>query len=218
MAYPKRTEFEKTAFVAKVFNLLKTNGKLVQYNNLEKETDLDKRYESAKRYNLEMGYKYEDVMGLTKPRTDFDIATASSEEATEGTEESDVRVTPMTAQEVQEHIHNQPSKSRYKQKQQDVTKQMKKARKVELMEKHYELLDWLQCIDDGIIKGDIHQAKKIIDTLDDYASRLHNLMDSVYVERAKKVYMQLMEIENVLGKQDMEKIRKEVEACVPINA
>lgn len=33
MAYPKRTEFEKQAFVAKVFNLLKTNGKLVQYSS-----------------------------------------------------------------------------------------------------------------------------------------------------------------------------------------
>lgn len=218
MSYPKRSDFEKQAFIAKVFNLLKTNGKMVQYNNLEKETDLDKRYESAKRYNLEMGYKYEDVMGLTKPRTDFDIVTASSEESTEGTEESDVRVTPMTAQEVQEHLHNQPSKSRYKQKQQDVTKQKKSVRKKMLMEKYYEILDWLECIDNGIIKGNVVEAKKIIDTLDDYADRLHKLMDSVYYERAKKVYMQLFEIENVLGKQDMEKIRKEVEAYVPINA
>jgi hypothetical protein len=157
-------------------------------------------------------------MGLTKPRTDFDIVTASSEESTEGTEESDVRVTPMTAQEVQEHLHNQPSKSRYKQKQQDVTKQKKSERKKMLMEKYYEILDWLECIDNGIIKGNVVEAKKIIDTLDDYADRLHKLMDSVYYERAKKVYMQLFEIENVLGKQDMEKIRKEVEAYVPINA
>jgi len=76
----------------------------------------------------------------------------------------------------------------------------------------------LECIDNGIIKGNVVEAKKIIDTFDDYADRLHKLMDSVYYERAKKVYMQLFEIENVLGKQDMEKIRKEVEAYVPINA
>lgn len=218
MAYPKRTEFEKQAFIAKVFNLLKTNGKMVQYNNLEKETNLDKQYESALRYSREMGYKYEGVIGFPKPQIDFDIATASTEETIEETEDSESRVASMTAEEVQEHILNHPSSSRYKQKKQNTIKQLTKARRQELMQKHYEILDWLQCIDDGIIKGDIHQAKKMIDTLDDYAGRLHNLMDSVYVERAKKVYMQLMEIENVLGKQDMERIRKEVEACVPINA
>ena len=70
MAYPKRTDFEKQTFIAKVFILLKTKGKLVQYNNLDKETDLNKKYESALRYSREMGYKYEGVLGLDEPQTD----------------------------------------------------------------------------------------------------------------------------------------------------
>ena len=115
MAYPKRTEFEKQTFIAKVFILLKTKGKLVQYNNLDKETDLDKKYESALRYSREMGYKYEGVLGLDEPQTDMAILTAptdgtettelaelseepTTEETTEETKESGFKLNSMTAE------------------------------------------------------------------------------------------------------------------------
>lgn len=227
MAFPKRTEFEKTAFIAKVFNLLKTNGKLVQHNNLAKETDLDKKYQSALRYSREMGYKYEEVLGFDEPRTDMAILSAptdAAEETAENTEVSEVPTiegtTPqeatMTAQEVQEHLQNHVSHSPYKRKQQNEIKQKKSERKKMLLEKHYEILDWLQCIDDGIIKGDYIEAKRMIDTLDGYADKLHTLLDKVYVERAEKILKQLAELESVLGKEEIMRINDCIGAYVPI--
>lgn len=85
-----------------------------------------------------------------------------------------------------------------------------------LLEKHYEILDWLQCIDDGIIKGDYIEAKRMIDTLDGYADKLHTLLDKVYVERAEKVLKQLAELESVLGKEEIKKINEGICAYVPI--
>ena len=224
MAYPKREKFEKTAFIAKVFNLLKTNGKLVQHNNLAKETDLDKKYQSALRYSREMGYTFDDV--AKAPNSDLEVLSAPTdgtvettvetvESANPTTEEPEVRVTSMTAEEVQEHIRNHTSSSPYKCKQQNAIKQKKSERKKMLLEKHYEILDWLQCIDDGIIKGDYIEAKRMIDTLDGYADKLHNLLDRVYVDRAEKVLKQLAELESVLGKEEIKKINEGIGAYVP---
>ena len=231
MAYPKRTDFEKQTFIAKVFILLKTKGKLVQYNNLDKETDLNKKYESALRYSREMGYKYEGVLGLDEPQTDLAILSAptdvteetaelseepTTEETTEETKESDFTFNSMTAEEVQERIQNHRCNSPYKQKQQNTIKQQKSERRKMLLEKHYEVLDWLQSIDDGIVKGDYFEAKKMIALLNDYANRLGNLLDKVYVERAERVLKQLVELQNVLGKEGIKKINEGIGACVAI--
>ena len=219
MAYPKRTDFEKQTFIAKVFILLKTKGKLVQYNNLDKETDLNKKYESALRYSREMGYKYEGVLGLDEPQTDLAILSAptdGTEETTEETKESDFTFNSMTAEEVQERIQNHRCNSPYKQKQQNTIKQQKSERRKMLLEKHYEVLDWLQSIDDGIVKGDYFEAKKMIALLNDYANRLGNLLDKVYVERAERVLKQLVELQNVLGKEGIKKINEGIGACVAI--
>ena len=218
MAYPKTTTAQKEAFIAKVSIKLESLNLMDKLIHLEGVMNLEKQYILAQRYDREMRKAESEGTLSPQPSSDFDIAAASDDEITEETEESEYSVTSMTAEEVQECIHNHPSKSRYKQKQQNTIKKQSRERRKELLERHYEILDWLQCIDDGIVKGDIHEAKKMIDTLDSYADRLHHLLDTVYVDRAKKVYMQLMEIESVLGKEDMEKIRKEVEGCVPIEA
>lgn len=231
MAYPKRTDFEKQTFIAKVFKLLKTKGKLVQYNNLDKETDLNKKYESALRYSREMGYKYEGVLGLDEPQTDLAILSAptdvteetaelseepTTEETTEETKESDFTFNSMTAEEVQERIQNHRCNSPYKQKQQNTIKQQKSERRKMLLEKHYEVLDWLQSIDDGIVKGDYFEAKKMIALFNSYAERLQNMLDKVYVERAQKVLKQLAELQTVLGKEGIKKINESIGAYVPI--
>lgn len=234
MAYPKRTDFEKQTFIAKVFILLKTKGKLVQYNNLDKETDLNKKYESALRYSREMGYKYEGVLGLDEPQTDLAILSAptdgteettelaelsevpTTKETTEETKESDFTFNSMTAEEVQERIQNHRCNSLYKQKQQNTIKQQKSERRKMLLEKHYEVLDWLQSIDDGIVKGDYFEAKKMIALFNSYAERLQNMLDKVYVERAQKVLKQLAELQTVLGKEGIKKINESIGAYVPI--
>ena len=231
MAYPKRTDFEKQTFIAKVFKLLKTKGKLVQYNNLDKETDLNKKYESALRYSREMGYKYEGVLGLDEPQTDLAILSAptdvteetaelseepTTEETTEETKESDFTFNSMTAEEVQERIQNHRCNSPYKQKQQNTIKQQKSERRKMHLEKHYEVLDWLQSIDDGIVKGDYFEAKKMIALFNSYAERLQNMLDKVYVERAQKVLKQLAELQTVLGKEGIKKINESIGAYVPI--
>ena len=233
MAYPKRTEFEKKTFIAKVFILLKTKGKLVQYNNLDKETNLDKKYESALRYSREMGYKYEGVLGLDEPQTDMAILTAptdrtettelaelseepTTEEVTEEAKESGFKQNSMTAEEVQERIQNHRCRSPYKQKQQNTIKQLNSERRKMLLENHYDVLDWLQSIDDGIVKGDYFEAKKMIALFNSYAERLQNMLDKVYVERAQKVLKQLAELQTVLGKEGIKKINESIGAYVPI--
>ena len=122
----------------------------------------------------------------------------------------------MTAEEVQERIQNHRCNSPYKQKQQNTIKQQKSERRKMLLEKHYEVLDWLQSIDDGIVKGDYFEAKKMIALLNDYANRLGNLLDKVYVERAERVLKQLVELQNVLGKEGIKKINEGIGACVAI--
>ena len=225
MPYPKRTEFEKREFIAKVYNLLESNHETKKVNHLNNLLDVEKQYQVAQRYCREMGYTFDDV--AKAPNSDLEVLSAptdgtvettveTEESANPTTEESEVRVTSMTAEEVQEHIQNHTSSSPYKRKQQNAIKQKKSERKKMLLEKHYEILDWLQCIDDGIIKGDYIEAKRMIDTLDCYADKLHNLLDRVYVDRAEKVLKQLAELESVLGKEEIKKINEGIGAYVPI--
>ena len=251
MAYPKRTEFEKREFIAKVYNLLESNHETKKVNHLDSLIDIEKQYQVAQRYCREMGYTFNNVSKTPnsdfealavpteetddytededfnedeeseetlspQPSSDFDIATASDDEITEETEESDFKLNSMTAEEVQEHIQNHPSKSRYKQKQQNTIKQKKKERKRELVARYSEILECLQDIDDGIYRGDYNQAKRMINILDDYAERLHNLLDKVYVERTEKILKQLAELELVLGKEEIMRINDSIGAYVPI--
>lgn len=225
MAYPKRTEFEKREFIAKVYNLLESKGETKKVKHLDNLNEIEKQYQVAQRYCREMGKTFDNVSKA--PNSEFEALIApteetdeeedftedAEEETTEKTEETDFKLNSMTAKDVQEHIHNSQSK---RSKQVNPIKQQKKERKRELCAKHYEILDWLQCIDDGIIKGDYFEAKRMIDTLDAYADKLHNLLDKVYVERAEKVLKQLAELQSVLGKEEIKKISENIGAYVPI--
>ena len=223
MAYPKRTDFEKTAFIAQVFNLLKFHDKMVQYKNLDKETDLDKKYEDALRYSREMGYKYENVVKTSQPKTDLDIVTAPIDEVADETEEyveetatlePEFKVNNMTAQEVHERLQK-PSRRYSKQVQQDSIKRKIKERKKELMESHYEILDWLQCIDDGIIKGDVSEARQMVNKLTDYADRLDALMKRKYYDRAVSLLKQFNEITASMQDYEVREIKRKVEELAP---
>ena len=232
MAYPKRTEFEKREFIAKVYNLLESKGETKKVNRLDSLLDVDKQYTLAQRYCREMGCTYAEVAktpnsdfeSLIAPTEETDENTeeegftedAQEEETTEDTEESDFKLNSMTAEEVREHIQDDTSKNHYKRKWKKEINQKKSERKKMLLEKHYEILDWLQCIDDGIIKGDYIEAKRMIDTLSGYADKLNHLLDRVYVERTEKVLKQLAELESVLGKEEIMRINDSIGAYVPI--
>ena len=238
MAYPKRTELEKREFIAKVYNLLVYKGETKKVNHLDNLLNVDRQYQVAQRYCREMGETFENISKA--PNSDFEALLAPTEETddeegftedakvddtedctedaeeegtTEDTEESDFKLNSMTAHDVQEHLHN----SRYKRtKQVNPFKQKKKERKTELFGRYNEIVECLQDIDDGIYRGDYNQAKRMIKTLEDYADRLHNLLDRVYVERTEKVLKQLSELESVLGKERIMKINDSIGAYVPI--
>ena len=229
MAYPKRTEFEKREFIAKVYNLLESKGETKKVNHLDSLLDIDKQYQVAQRYCREMGETFDNVSKA--PNSDFETLIASTEETddeedytedaeneetTEDTEESDFKVNSMTADDEQEHIQDDDSKGRYKRKWKKEINKKKSERKNELFGRYNEILDWLQCIDDGIIKGDVFEARKMIDTLSGYADKLNNLLDMVYVERTEKVLKQLAELESVLGKEEIMRINDRIGAYVPI--
>lgn len=219
MAYPKRNDFEKTAFIAKVFNLLRTYGKDVQYKNLEKKTDLDDKYETAKRLSREMGYEYKDVMGYSTPRTDFDCATAPIEEVTEDTEKSDVEsgieVSDMTAEEVQEHIQNHPSRSSYKNKQQNTIKQAKKERKKLLYERYSDILEFLQNTDDSIITNDVAKERRMINIVLDYADRREEQLKTKFRDRAITLLVQYYQVTATMQSEEIKDIEREVSQMAP---
>ena len=232
MPYPKRTEFEKREFIAKVYNLLESNHETKKVNHLNSLLDVDKQYQVAQRYCREMGETYDNVSktpnsdfeSLIAPTEETDENTeeegftedAEEEETTEDTEESDFKLNSMTAEEVREHIQDDTSKNHYKRKWKKEINQKKSERKKELFGRYNEILDWLQCIDDGIIKGDVFEARKMIDTLSGYADKLNHLLDRVYVERTEKVLKQLAELESVLGKEEIMRINDSIGAYVPI--
>ena len=238
MPYPKRTEFEKREFIAKVYNLLESKGETKKVKHLDSLIEIEKQYQVAQRYCREMGETFENVSKA--PNSDFESLIAPTEETddeegftedakvddtedctedaeeegtTEDTEESDFKLNSMTAHDVYEHLHN----SRYKRsKQVNPLKQKKKERKRELFGRYNEIVECLQDVDDGIYRGDYNQAKRMIKTLEDYADRLHNLLDRVYVERTEKVLKQLAELESVLGKEEIMRINDSIGAYVPI--
>lgn len=229
MPYPKRTEFEKREFIAKVYNLLESKDETKKVNHLDSFLDIDKQYQVAQRYCREMGYNFDDV--AKTPNSDFESLIAPTEETdeeeeytedvekeetTEDTEESDFNVNSMTADDEQEHIQEDTSRGHYKRKWKKEINKKKSERKNELFGRYNEILDWLQCIDDGIIKGDVFEARKMIDTLDGYADKLNHLLDRVYVERTEKVLKQLAELESVLGKEEIMRINDSIGAYVPI--
>ena len=229
MAYPKRTEFEKREFIAKVYNLLESKDETKKVNHLDSLLDIDKQYQVSLRYCREMGETFDSVSKA--PNSDFEsliapteetddeegfTEDAEKEETTEDTEASDFKVNSMTADDEQEHIQDDTSRGHYKRKWKKEINKKKSERKNELFGRYNEILDWLQCIDDGIIKGDVFEARKMIDTLSGYADKLNNLLDMVYVERTEKVLKQLAELESVLGKEEIMRINDRIGAYVPI--
>ena len=229
MPYPKRTEFEKREFIAKVYNLLVYKGETKKVKHLDSLIEIEKQYQVSLRYCRETGETFDSVSKT--PNSDFEsliapteetdeeedyTEDAENEETTEDTEESDFKLNSMTAEEVREHIQDDTSKNHYKRKWKKEINQKKSERKKELFGRYNEILDWLQCIDDGIIKGDVFEARKMIDTLSGYADKLNHLLDRVYVERTEKVLKQLAELESVLGKEEIMRINDSIGAYVPI--
>ena len=243
MPYPKRTEFEKREFIAKVYNLLESKDETKKVNHLDSLLDIDKQYQVSLRYCREMGETFDSVSKA--PNSDFEsliapteetddeegfteyvevddteeedyTEDAEEEETTEDTEETDFKLNSMTADDEQEHIQDDTSRGHYKRKWKKEINKKKSERKNELFGRYNEILDWLQCIDDGIIKGDVFEARKMIDTLSGYADKLNHLLDRVYVERTEKVLKQLAELESVLGKEEIMRINDKIGAYVPI--
>lgn len=232
MAYPKRTENEKREFIAKVLNLLDSKGETRKYSYLENTFDLEKQYQLAQRYVREMGLSFDEV--AKAPNSDFEIAAASEEdyieeseekgdsteeternEDAEETEDSDFTLNSMTAEEVQEHLQNHASRSPYKRKQQNTIKQRKSQRRKELLEKHYEILDWLQCIDDRIVKGTATEARQMVNRLNDYADRLDALIKDRFYNRAVSLLKQFKEITASMDAYEVAEIKRRVEELAP---
>lgn len=221
MAYPKRTEFEKREFIAKVYNLLESKGETKKVKHLDNLVEIDKQYQVAQRYCREMGETFENV--AQTPNSEFEALIAPTEETdeeedstkdveegetTEETEETDFKLNSMTTKDAHENTRIRKWKKEINQK--------KSERKKELFGRYNEILECLQDIDDGIYRGDYNQAKRMIKTLDDYADRLNHLLDKVYVERTEKVLKQLAELQSVLGKEEIMRINDSIGAYVPI--
>ena len=206
MAYPKRDEFEKKTFIAKVLLLLKSKGMEKEYQRLETIADLDKRYESAKYYNRNLGQTYEDTMYTTSSQNDMDIASSSTEEVN-----ADV-----TSLEVpHKHFGCNAPKRQCKGEKSPSFNQITRERRNMLMEKHVEVLDWIQCIDDGIVKNNIDEARRMVNVLNDYADKLDALIKEKFYGRAANLWRQFIEITASMQDDEVEKIKKEVEALAP---
>lgn len=232
MAYPKRTDEEKREFIAKVLNLLDSKGETRKYSYLENTFELEKQYQLAQRYVREMGLSFNEV--AKAPNSDFEIAAASEDdyieesedeggfteeteddEDAEETEDSNFTLNSMTAEEVQEHLQNHASRSPYKRKQQNTIKQRKSQRRKELLEKHYEILDWLQCIDDRIVKGTATEARQMVNRLNDYADRLDALIKDRFYNRAVSLLKQFKEITASMDAYEVAEIKRRVEELAP---
>lgn len=81
MAYPKRTEFEKREFIAKVYNLLESKGETKKVKHLDNLVEIDKQYQVAQRYCREMGETFENV--AQTPNSEFEALIAPTEETDE---------------------------------------------------------------------------------------------------------------------------------------
>jgi hypothetical protein len=208
MAYPKRTETEKQTLVAKVLLLLKSKGMEKEYQRLEAIVDLDGRYNSAMTYNRNMGYTFEDTMYSSQPQNDFDIVTASTENA-------DADVTSLKTQQAHEHMRCPMSKSPYKRSSVATANKLSKERRKMLMEKHVELLDWIQCVDDGIVKDNVNEARRMVNLLNDYADKLDALIREKFHNRAVTLWKQFQEITASMQDEEIEEIKREVKELAP---
>lgn len=208
MAYPKRTETDKQTFVAKVLLLLKEKGKDKEYQYLESLTYLEKRYNAAMTYNRNMGYTFEDTMYSTQPQSDFDIVTAS-------TEDVDADVTSSKTQQAHEHMSCPMPKSPYRRSSVATANKLSKERRKMLMEKHVELLDWIQCVDDGIVKDNVNEARRMVNLLNDYADKLDALIREKFHNRAVNLWKQFQEITASMQSEEIEEIKREVEELAP---
>lgn len=209
MAYPKTTNETKMKFIADVINRLEERGEQKKSECLRKHTKLQKQYEAAQRYSREMT-AYDNDETPSQPLSDINIEIHDTETALQNYRET--HPTQGNAQlPMQQTTYSKPSKPK-------TIKQLSKERRKELMEKHYELLDWIQCIDDGIVKGNLDEAQRIIGVFDDYGDRLQNLLSERYFNRAKTLLLQLKEIERVIPTDEMDRIKNEVESYATVNA
>ena len=209
MAYPKTTDETKMKFIADVINQLEERGEQKKSECLRKHTNLQKQYEAAQRYSREM-IAYDNDETPSQPLSDINIEIHDVPTALQNYRET--HPTQGNAQlPMQQATNSKPSKPK-------TIKQLSKERRKELAEKHYELLDWIQCIDDGIVKGNLDEAQRIIGVLDNYGDRLQNLLSEKYFNRAKTLLLQLKEIERVIPTDEMDRIKNEVESYATVNA
>lgn len=209
MAYPKTTDETKMKFIADVINQLEERGEQKKSECLRKHTKLQKQYEAAQRYSREMT-AYDNDETPSQPLSDINIEIHDSETALQNYRET--HPTQGNAQlPMQQATYSKPSKPK-------TIKQLSKERRKMLMEKHVDLLDWIQCVDDGIVKGNLDEAQRVIKMLDDYADRLQQLLSEKYFNRARTLLLQLKEIEKVIQTDEMDRIRQEVDSYATVNA
>ena len=206
MAYPKTSDETKMKFIADVINQLEERGEQKKSECLRKHTNLQKQYEAAQRYSREM-IAYDNDETLSQPLSDINIEIHDTDTALQNYRET--HPTQGNAQlPMQQATYSKPSKSK-------TIKQLSKERRKELMEKHYELLDWIQCIDDGIVKGSPTEARRMVNKFNDYADRLDALIKEKYVNRAENLLAQFFEITASMQKEEVEEIKRRAEMRFP---
>jgi len=196
MAYPKTSAETKMKFIADVINQLEERGSTKEAECLRAKQNLDKQYESAQRYSR-----------IMKEKDEEDAETSPTDQ-----------MPYEQPQEVEVYAPHVGYSSPYKNKQQSTVRKLTKERRKMLMEKHVDLLDWIQCVDDGIVKGNLDEAQRVIKMLDDYADRLQQLLSEKYFNRARTLLLQLKEIEKVIQTDEMDRIRQEVDSYATVNA
>ena len=206
MAYPKTTDETKMKFIADVINQLEERGEQKKSECLRKHTKLQKQYEAAQRYSREM-IAYDNDETLSQPLSDINIEIHDVPTALQNYRET--HPTQGNAQlPMQQTTYSKPSKPK-------TSKQLSKERRKELMEKHYELLDWIQCIDDGIVKDSPTEARRMVNKFNDYADRLDALIKEKYVNRAENLLAQFFEITASMQKEEVEEIKRRAEMRFP---
>ena len=206
MAYPKTTDETKMKFITDVIKQLEERGEQKKSECLRKHTKLQKQYEAAQRYSREM-IAYDNDETLSQPLSDINIEIHDIPTALQNYRET--HPTQGNAQlPMQQTTYSKPSKPK-------TSKQLSKERRKELMEKHYELLDWIQCIDDGIVKDSPTEARRMVNKFNDYADRLDALIKEKYVNRAENLLAQFFEITASMQKEEVEEIKRRAEMRFP---
>lgn len=211
MAYPKTTDETKRAFIAQVINQLNERGENKKEECLRKHANLHKQYEAAQRYSREM--KTQDEEAAQSP-----IPPSIGTETAPTMEVSTFPTTQEQPQEVAEYAPIQGYQSPYKRSKSKTTKQLVKARRKELSEKHYELLEWVQCIDDRIIKDTPTEARRMVNVFVDYADRLDELIKEKFHNRAINLHVQFIGITASMQQEEIEEIKRQAEMLAQQNA